>query len=69
MVTIVKSYNNGPKFSIGDRVEKVSGYKFPGTVVAVFRTLRLEWRYVVEATGEDYQGMLHIFNGDQLELI
>jgi len=59
----------GPKFSIGDAVKKANGYKYPGTIVAVFRTLQLDWRYVVEATGEDYKGMLHIFNGDQLELV
>lgn len=57
-----------PKFSHGDRVKKVKGYKFPGIVVSVFRTMKYEERYVVEATGDEYKGILHIFNADQLEL-
>ena len=51
---------------LGDDVQKVKGYKYPGTVVAVFKTLRGEKRFVVEATGKEYQGMLHIFNEEQL---
>lgn len=69
MIGIVKQPMDGPKFSIGDSVKKVKGYPYPGVIMAVFRTRALEWRYVVEATGEDYKGMLHIFNGDQLELV
>lgn len=48
------------------KVEKKGGYRFPGTVRAVFKTTAGEVRYVVEAEGEDFKGMLHIFNGDQL---
>lgn len=44
----------------------LGGYRFPGEVRAVFRTKLGAVRYVVEATGKDYAGMLHIFNGDQL---
>lgn len=50
----------------GDRVEKTSGYPFPGEVRAVFTTRAGATRYVVEATGPAYAGMLNIFNGDQL---
>jgi len=52
---------------IGDKVTKPKGYKYPGVIVAVFTTLAGDTRYVVEATGEEYKGMLHIFNGDQIE--
>lgn len=57
------------KFLIGDRVKKVKGYPFPGIVVAVFETLKDEIRYVVECTVPDVAGILHIYNGDQLELV
>lgn len=55
-----------PRLPIGTPVTKVLGYSFPGTVVAAFHTLSGQERFVVEATGEQYAGMLHIFNGDQL---
>jgi hypothetical protein len=55
------------KFRIGAKVQKVKGYKYPGVVVSVFRTLRRQVRYVVEADGPEYEGMLHIFNNSQLE--
>ena len=53
------------KFKIGDKVYKPKGYKFPGTVVSVFRTTAGEIRLVVEMEG---YGMLHIFSESQLEL-
>jgi hypothetical protein len=55
-----------PRLPVGTPVKKVGGYPFPGTVVAAFRTLSGQERFVVEATGEAYAGMLHIFNGGQL---
>ena len=55
-----------PRLPVGTPVEKVGGYPFPGTVVAAFHTLSGQERFVVEATGEAYAGMLHIFNGGQL---
>lgn len=48
---------------LGDKVNKASGYRFPGTIVAVFENLKGETRYVVEMDG---YGLLHIFNGGQL---
>lgn len=54
------------KFAVGDNVTKVDGYRFPGQVRAVVVTLAGRTRYVVEATGEEYSGMLHIFNSEQL---
>ncbi|MFN4168103.1 MAG: hypothetical protein ACK4HD_07345 [Pannonibacter phragmitetus] len=48
---------------------KVGGYPFPGTVVSAFHTLSGQERFVVEATGEGYSGMLHIFNGGQLRAL
>lgn len=50
-------------FSIGDKVDKVRGYKFPGTVVVVFKNLNGDTRLVVEM---DKYGLLHIFNEEQL---
>lgn len=50
----------------GDKVNKPKGYKFPGTVVAVFTTTLGDTRYVVEMEG---YGLLHIFNREQLELV
>lgn len=55
-----------PRLPVGTPVTKVLGYPFPGTVVSAFHTLSGQERFVVEATGEAYRGMLHIFNGDQL---
>jgi hypothetical protein len=55
------------KFRVGAKVQKKEGYRYPGIVVSVFRTLQRKVRYVVEADSPDYNGMLHIFNGDQLE--
>lgn len=51
---------------VGTQVYKPSGYPFPGTVVAYFRTLADEERYVVESLKAP--GMLHIFTGKQLKL-
>jgi hypothetical protein len=53
------------KFNIGDKVYKPKGYKFPGVVVSNFITTSGQKRVVAEF--ED-NGMLHIFNEDQLEL-
>ncbi len=53
-----------PLYNIGDRVEKATGYQYPGVVVSVFRTLNGDIRYVVEHTIS--KGMLHIFNEGQL---
>ena len=51
------------KFKIGDKVDKLTGYKFPGTVVSVFETTAGKIRLVVEM---DNYGLLHIFNEDGL---
>jgi hypothetical protein len=53
---------------IGDKVEKHSGYKYPGEIRAIFTNRAGKVRYVVEALHEDFEGMLHIFNGDQLNI-
>ena len=51
---------------IGQPARKVSGYGFPGEIRSVFTNRAGAVRYVVEATGDGYEGMLHIFNGEQL---
>ena len=58
-----------PRLPIGTPVRKVIGYPFPGEVRAAFTTISGNERFVVEATGEEYRGMLHIFNGDQLRAL
>ena len=57
---------------IGDKVKKVKGYKFEGVIVAAFKTTTGLDRFVVEHTDsqtDESSGMLHIFNGKQLEAI
>lgn len=52
------------KFKIGDKAHKPKGYKFPCTIVSVFKTTSGETRIVAEMEG---YGLLHIFNESQLE--
>lgn len=61
--------NDAPyaSFKVGDLVEKTSGYQFCGVVVAVFKKLSGEVRFVVELTAPGASGMLHIFNATQLK--
>jgi hypothetical protein len=59
----------GRYFVVGDKVRKVKGYSWPGIVVSVFKTLGGQWRYVVECTVPEVAGALHIYNGEQLELL
>ena len=57
------------RFAIGDSVEKVSGYKWPGEVRAVFTNTKGHVRIVVECTAEAVAGALHIFNPDQVRKV
>ena len=50
-------------FAIGDKVDKLKGYRFPGTVVSIFPKLDGETRYVVEMDGF---GLLHIYSAGDL---
>ena len=52
-----------PKFENLEPVRKPKGYKFDGWIVSTFKKRNGEIRVVAE--NED--GMLHIFNEDQLE--
>lgn len=54
---------------VGSRVQKVKGYKWPGVVVAKFKTLSGAERFVVECTVPEVAGALHIYNREQLEVI
>jgi hypothetical protein len=54
---------------IGDEVEKIEGYKWPGVVVSVFHKLDGQVRIVVETTSKDVEGALHIFKPDQFVAI
>ena len=52
---------------VGSAVEKIGGsYQATGTVVAAFRTLAGEPRYVFEF--DSPKGMLHIFGPSQIQL-
>lgn len=55
------------EFAVGTPVRKTAGYPFPGVVVAAFRTLAGEERYVVECTVPEVAGMLHIYGPKNLE--
>jgi hypothetical protein len=57
---------NKTKFQVGDKAVKLKGYKFPCTIVSVFKTVDGNVRIVGEM---DEYGLLHIFNEDQLEHI
>lgn len=67
--TLLKQSYTDFKFIIGHSVEKINGdYKFPGVVVSAFKNTKGNIRYVIESTSKDTQGMLHIFNENQLKL-
>ena len=55
-------------FNVGDRVEKISGYKWPGVVRASFTTLAGHLRLVVECTVPEVAGALHIYSPEQLRI-
>ncbi len=57
------------QLKVGDKVEKVSGYKWPGIVVSVFDTLAGERRVVVECTTPEVACALHIYNEKQLMIV
>ena len=60
---------------VGDKVEKIAGYKYPGIVVAKFNKLNptvtgaAQERFVVECTEPAVFGMLHIFREGQLKKV
>lgn len=57
------------RIEIGDRVEKVSGYKWPGIVVSKFITTGGDLRVVVECTVPEVKGALHIYNLQQIRKV
>ena len=57
------------EIKIGDCVEKIKGYKWPGKVVSVFFNLKEEKRIVVECTVSEVAGALHIYSPEQLKRI
>lgn len=56
-----------PAFRVGQPVEKIEGYPWPGEVRAVMTTRAGLVRYVVESTV--LPGCLHLFSGPQLRLL
>ena len=55
-----------PRFGDKQSVEKVSGYRFPGIVLACVEKTNGNEIYLVEADHPDFAGMTHIFNENQL---
>jgi hypothetical protein len=54
---------------VGDKVEKIKGYKWPGVVVAVFQTIEDgSTRVVVECREPVIAGALHIYAPEQLQI-
>ena len=68
LVMLMKIVNGNTPYAVGNKVLKPKGYAFPGKVVSVFSTTAGETRYVVELESADAGALLHIFNGDQLEM-
>jgi hypothetical protein len=56
-------------FAIGDKVEKVNGYKWPGEVRSVFTNCAGQPRIVVECTVPAVAGALHIYSPEQLRKV
>lgn len=54
---------------VGDRVIKVTGYKWPGVIVSSFSTLEGRPRYVVECTVPEVAGALHIYAPEQIVVV
>lgn len=52
------------EFKVGDKVDKIKGYRFPSIVVAVFKNTKGETRIVAEM--EEY-GLLHIYAPENLK--
>jgi len=59
-------YGTITMWKVGDRVQKATGYKWPGVVVSVFDTLSGKTRVVVECTVPEVAGALHIYSPEQL---
>jgi hypothetical protein len=54
------------EFSLYQKVQKKSSYRYPGIIVSIFSTKSGAIRYVVEAESTEFKGMLHIFSEDDL---
>jgi hypothetical protein len=56
-------------YEVGDKVEKVKGYQWPGEVRSVFTSLAGQTRIVVECTVPEVAGALHIYSPEQLRKV
>ncbi len=61
--------NDPLQFQVGDKVQKLKGYKFPGVVVSAYHTLAGKDRYVVECTTPEVTGCQHIYSAKDLVLV
>lgn len=57
----------GMKFSIGELVHKIKGYKFPGVIIGTAIKLNGRALYLVECTAEGAEGVCHIFGENDIE--
>lgn len=55
------------RFAVGDGVEKIMGYRWPGEVRSVFLNKAAQIRYVVECIIPDVEGALHIYSPNQIK--
>lgn len=55
------------KYNIGDAVQKVKGYKFPGIIIGTATKLDGRLLYLVECTAEGAAGVCHIFGESDIE--
>lgn len=56
-------------YKLSYRVQKVSGYKWPGVIVAIFCNHSGQLRCVVECDAPEVEGALHIYNLGQIQRI
>lgn len=54
---------------IGDQVEKLQGYKWPGEIVSLFKTKNGDQRVVVECTSPDVLGEMRVFRPSELLVV
>lgn len=56
-------------FKIGQQVQKITGYKFPGVVIGIATKLDGRVLYLVECTAAGAEGVCHIYGESNLEVM
>ena len=65
----LENHNPDTQIFIGEKVEKIKGYKWPGILVSRFYTRDKQLRYVVECTVPEVKGALHIYSPKQIRKV